>query len=358
MIARVLDGYIARRFVATLVLIMFAVSTVLFLVEYVENVRRYSDEASFTVFVGARLALMRLPFLFDTALPFAFLFAALLSLLGLSRKLELVVARASGVSVWGFLRAPAAVALILGFIATGLLNPIAVDFQEKAENMRAELTGRAAWGGGHWFRQESEAGPSIVYAGSADIGSLALFGVTAFVFDRAGKFHEKVVAPSADFGERRWTLRGATAFSATAAPHLATEYELPTALTGNEVRRSLIEPEAVSVWSLPGVISSAGRMGLDPNRFRVEFHTLLSRPVFLLAMVLVAATVSLRLTRSGGTWRLLLTGAAIGFLLYAFGEIAGDLGANGIIDPVLAAWLPPIVALTFGATALLFLEDG
>jgi lipopolysaccharide export system permease protein len=75
-------------------------------------------------------------------------------------------------------------------------------------------------------------------------------------------------------------------------------------------------------------------------------------------MVLIAATVSLRLTRFGGTFRLLLTGAAIGFLLYAFSEIASDLGANGIIDPVLAAWLPPFISLTFGVTALLYLEDG
>ena len=99
-------------------------------------------------------------------------------------------------------------------------------------------------------------------------------------------------------------------------------------------------------------------MGLNPDRFRIELHTLLSRPFFLLAMVMIAATVSLRLTRYGGTWRLILTGAAIGFLLYAVSEIAGDLGGNGIIDPVLAAWLPPLVALTFGATALLFQEDG
>lgn len=357
MTARVLNFYIARRFTATLVLILFALATVVFLAEYVEILRRYSDEQSFTALVGVRLALMRVPFLFDTALPFAVLFAALLSLLGLSRKLELVVARASGVSVWGFLKAPAVVALILGAVATALLNPLAVDLQDRAANIRAELSGRAAWGGGHWFRQESGSGPSIVFAGSADLGSLTLFGVTAFVFDSSGKFRERVAAPSAKFEETRWVLPGATAFSATSAPHQA-EYELPTGLTADEVRRSFVEPDAISVWSLPGFIATAGRMGLDPNRFRVEFHRLLSRPVLLLAMVLIAATVSLRLSRFGGTWRLLLTGATIGFLLYAFGEIASDLGANGIIDPVLAAWLPPIVALTFGATALLFLEDG
>ena len=75
-------------------------------------------------------------------------------------------------------------------------------------------------------------------------------------------------------------------------------------------------------------------------------------------MVMIAATVSLRLTRYGGTWRLVLTGVAAGFLLYVLTEIAGDLGGNGIIDPVLAAWLPPIVALTFGATPCFYQEDG
>ena len=80
---------------------------------------------------------MRVPFLLDTALPFAFLFAALLSLLGLSRKLELVVARASGVSVWGFLRgALRGRDRSSGRSRRRLLNPLAVDLQEKAENMR------------------------------------------------------------------------------------------------------------------------------------------------------------------------------------------------------------------------------
>ncbi len=62
--------------------------------------------------------------------------------------------------------------------------------------------------------------------------------------------------------------------------------------------------------------------------------------------------------RHGGTWRLLLTGAAVGFLLYAASQIVNDLGANSIINPVLAAWPPPIVGTTFGATALLYQEDG
>lgn len=358
MIARVLNVYIARRFTATLALILFAVGLTIMIVSYVDVLRSLSDEDDFNAILGLRLSLMHVPLLLDTALPFVFLFGALIGLLGLSRKLELVVARASGVSVWGFLKAPALIALLFGALTMAFLNPIAIRLEEKAANTEAKISGKVVRGKGHWFRQTMGNAQSIVYAASADPGDLALYGVTAFVYGPAGRFKEKVTAPSAAFDRDRWILTDATAVSASNPPHAEARYELPTELSAAELKRSFVAPETISVWRLPNFINTAERMGLNPGEFRVEFHTLVSRPVFLLAMVIIAATVSLRLTRYGGTWRLVLTGAAIGFLLYALSEIAGDLGSNGLISPVLAAWLPPIAALTFGATALLFQEDG
>lgn len=359
MIPRVLSLYVAKRFAATLVLILAAVGFVIFLADYVEVLRRFSDDEGFSPLLGLQLAAMRVPILLDTALPFAFLFAAVLSLIGLSRTLELVVARASGVSVWGFLRGPFAVAALFGALATTVLNPFAVDLKEKAENIEAELSGRSGWGEGHWFRQEGKSIPSIVHAGSAgDEEGLALFGVTAFVLDADGGFREKVTAPRASYEDQGWIFRNAKVVSATSSPKNVERYELPTDLSAEELRRSFVEPEAISVWSLPGFIATAQLTGVDPDGFRVAFHVLLTRPLFLIAMVMIAATVSLRLSRYGGIWKLVLTGAAIGFLLYAASEIVSDIGGNGIIDPVLAAWLPPLVALLFGATALLYQEDG
>jgi lipopolysaccharide export system permease protein len=358
MMPRVLSRYIARRFLWTLGLMLAFGCLVIFLADYVEVLRRFSDEEAFTGLLGIELAAMHVPILLDTALPFAFLFSALLCLLDLSRKLELVVARASGVSVWGFLRAPFAVAIVFGAAATAFLNPLAVAMKERSDNVEAQIRGRTAWSQGHWFRQEGGNGYSIVHIASAEADGRVIFGVAAYAYNRDGKFREKIQSPRGELFPGHWILADATVSSADEAPRVVVRYELPTTLTAHEVRRRFVEPETISVWSLPGFISTAERAGLNPDPFRVALHALLSRPVFFLAMVLIAATVSLRLTRYGGTWRLILTGATIGFLLYAFSQIASDLGGNGIIDPVLAAWLPPIVALTLGATALLFQEDG
>lgn len=354
-----LSIYIARRFTATLLLILFGVASVLFLAAYVDTLVHFTDEEGFSALLGLRLALMRVPYMMELVLPFVFLFGALISLIGLSRSLELVVARASGVSVWGFMRAPFVVALLFGVLATAVLNPVAVALRDHGANMEAELSGKPDWTrDGQWFRQEGRDGPSIVYASSADFTRLVLFGVTAFVFDKEGHFHEKVTAPRAEYHGDEWVLGDAVVVSASMAPHNVPTYRLPTSMDAAQMRRSFIQPEAISVWALPEFIRTAERMGLAPARFQVQLHELICRPVFLLAMVMIAATVGLRFGRDGGLWRLALTGAAAGFLLYAFSEILSDLGSNGIINPVLAAWLPPIVVLTFGATALLFQEDG
>jgi lipopolysaccharide export system permease protein len=355
---QLLTLYIAKRFAVMLALIVVSAGLLILVADYIEVLRRLAGDSEFAPWFGLKLAALRTPILLDEALPFAFLFTAMLSLLSLSRKLELVVARASGVSVWAFLRAPCTLAIILGVLATTLLNPLATTLKSRAENLQAEASPSQASGEGYWMRQADESGSSIIYATStADYGRI-LFGVTAFRFDTAGKFREKISAARAELLPDHWLLNEASVISAAKPPHQLDSYELPTQVSAEELSRSVIEPQRVPVWGLPGFIESADRMGINPNRFRVAFHSLISRPVYLLAMLMIAAIVSLRFTRFGGTWRFLITGAAMGFLLYVLTDIARDIGSHGIISPALAGWLPPVVALTFGVTVLLHQEDG
>lgn len=354
-----LTRYLAMRFFKSLGVILLSVLVTILLIDFIEQLRQYSDRSGFTPWLGAQMALMRAPDLFETVLPFIVLFAALATLLNLSRKLELVVARASGVSVWQFLGVPIAIAMVLGVISALVVNPIATRFKDRAEQLEAEITrGTSDRAGGTWFRQSGVDGPSILHADKVSNEGLVLHGVTAFVFDVDGHFREKVTARQAVYGKGLWRLVDTEINSAEDAPRSAEAYLLPTKISGEELTQILVSPDAVSLWSLPAFIEAAEATGLNSDRFRLMFHSLLSRPFFLAAMVAIAATVSLRLFRYGGVGPLVLVGIATGFLLYVAIEIVNDLGGNGIISPVLAAWAPALVALTIGATLLLYQEDG
>ena len=357
MIPRLLSLYIAKRFANILAIILAAFGVIAFMVDYLTVLRRFADNEEFTGLVGLSFTAMRIPIVLDVLLPFVFLFGAVISLIGLSRKSEFVVARASGLSVWEFLRGPFAVALLFGVMATMIFNPLAVVLKHRANQLEATLEGRAPRDKGYWFRQQGDDGQSIVHAGSASEDGRTLFGVTAFVFTGSGEFHERVVAPRAEFAGDRWTLADSSVLSAVSRRD-GIRYELPTRLSAEGLKRTFLDPQALSVWSLPAAIDTAADIGQDPDPFRLAFHALLNRPLMLLAMVLIAATVSLRLTRFGGMWKLVSTGAALGFFFYIADGVLSDFGRNGVIDPVLAAWLLPMLALTFGATALLYQEDG
>ena len=60
--------------------------------------------------------------------------------------------------------------------------------------------------------------------------------------------------------------------------------------------------------------------GLDARGYRLQFQTLLARPLLLVAMVLVSASFSLRFFRFGGVAKTLSGGVVAGFVLYIVTE--------------------------------------
>jgi lipopolysaccharide export system permease protein len=85
---------------------------------------------------------------------------------------------------------------------------------------------------------------------------------------------------------------------------------------------------------------------------------LISRPALLIAMVILAATVSLRSFRSGGIQTMVLTGMVGGIGLFLLVEVSRQIGVTGLISPTLAVWVPIAVSLLVSLTVLLHQEDG
>ena len=55
---------------------------------------------------------------------------------------------------------------------------------------------------------------------------------------------------------------------------------------------------------------------------------------------------------------MVLGGVLVGFLLYVMSKVIGDLSKAGLLSPVIAAGLPPLVGGITGLMMLLHQEDG
>src|SRR5216683_1356351 len=285
---------------------------VTFLLDYLELLRRGGGRAQANWGVLLEMAALKMPHTAQEVMPFAILFGTMLAFWRLTRSNELVVARASGVSVWQFLTPAILVALLAGVLAVTVFNPVASTMEASYEKLDARILRQSGdpltlSSTGLWLRQSDAADGQILIHGERVAGR---------------------------------------------------ELRLPTKLTTAKIEESLASPDTMSFWDLPGFITLLEQSGFSAERHRLHFNILLARPFLFCAMVLVAATFSLRMARRGGATRMIVSGVVAGFLLYFVSDIVFALGLSAKIPVLLAAWTPTGVSMIFGASMLLHLEDG
>ncbi len=362
--ASVLPRYIARRFLVAILLTFFLCSLLIYLIDLVELLRQSGKYGGASIGAVALIGLLRLPAYAEYLVAFAVLVGSIGTLLVLSRKSELTVMRAGGMSVWQFLRPGVLVAVVLGVLGVAIFNPIAAAGRSKAEAIYAETFGketnllRSRSSGGSWLRQDGADGQSVIGAALASNRGLTLTGVTAFVFDGGGHFVERVDGARADLRIGFWEIKDAWVARIGQEPEKFERYLLSTYLTPERATDALGSLSSMSFWELPGLIEVAEKAKLSAERLRIQYESLLSRPFLCAAMVLLAATVSLRSFRAAGIQTMIIAGLAGGLGFFLLAEVSRQIGVAGLVPAWAAIWLPVVLLLVVSASVLLHQEDG
>ncbi len=363
MVTNTLGRYFAGRFVVAALGVFAAIFVLLVLVDYIEMVRKTSGLAQVSAIAVAETSLFRVPQLLEKMMPFCILIGAMTCYLALSRRLELVVARAAGVSAWQFIAPALASAIVLGVLATTVYNPMSANLRELSKRMEAELFGGAPGGGvqdaaGFWINQINSDGQAIINAARSEQQGARLTGLTVFRFDNNEQFKERIEAQRATLEQGQWLFKSVRRYTLDGPPVDQDSFTLATSLTAAQVRNSFSTPETVSFWQLPGYIRSSESSGFATAGYRLQYHKLIAQPFLLAAMVMLAASVSLRFFRFGGVQKMVLSGVGAGFLLYVLSKVTEDLSKAELMHPIASAWLPVCVGGLTGFLALLYQEDG
>jgi lipopolysaccharide export system permease protein len=357
-----LSRYFGLRFMWSALAAFAGVLLLVALIDYIELMRRTADLKNVSTLTVAQTSVFRVPQVTERILPFCVMVGAMSCYVNLSRRLELVIARAAGMSAWEFVAPAIGVALAIGVVATALYNPLAAALHERSKRLEADMFGQKGQssqsGSGFWVRQLSNEGQAIINARGSQEQGVRLSGVTAFVFDLNGKFLERLEAKQATLETGHWRLVEVKAYPIASAPVDRALHLLPTNLTPEQVRETFATPETVPFWQLPSFITLAESAGLGAAGYRLQYQKLLARPFFLAAMVLLAAAFSLRFFRMGGVQQMVLLGIASGFALYVLAKITDDMAKAQFLSPTIAAWLPVTIGGLVGFVVLLYQEDG
>ena len=339
-----LTRYIAKSFIRNFCTIFIIFLTIIFLIDIVELLRRAANNDNVGLGIVIKMGLMKLPFMAQQIFPFAVLFGGMAAFWGLTRSSELVVTRSAGISAWQFLMPVLVVAFLLGLFKITVFNPLASAMLSKYERLNAtHFKGQsnllAVSKNGLWLRQLSGINQSVIHSPNVTIinDEILLSQVSIFMYEGADKFKLRIDAEKGDLFQGFWRLKNATINAKDRKSTFAKEHWIETDITLNKIHESFSPPETMSFWDLPTFITNLERSGFSAIRHRLYWHSLLSAPLLLCAMILIDATFTLRQSRRSSATHVIVAGILTGFILFFLSDVVFALGLRESIPVALAA---------------------
>ena len=356
-----LSRYILRKFLFSILSVFFLCLCLIFLIDLIEMMRITMKKGG-TALDAMYISLLRVPSFAELSMPLAVLIGSIGAFLMLSKSSELIIARSSGMSVWQFIRPALFVGGLVGILASTAYNPLAANFRAYSKIYQSELsnhkkslltTGKTAW-----LREDGPDGQSVLFAELVSRQGAVLSGVTFFQYDLNHRFKERIDAQTAILKDGRWLLKNARVSAANEKTRLFKRYIISTYLTKTQIQDSIGAAETISFWDLPKFIEIAEKAGLPAKQYRLQYQTLLSRPLWMIAMVMLAATCSLQSFRFGNVQKMIFFGLMAGFAFFVFAQMSRNMGLSGHTSAILAAWGPAAIACLLAASVLIRQEDG
>lgn len=366
----VLHLYLARRFLGCFMVVLGALLSVIFLLDCVEMMRGLSKYNNFTFGRAFTMAFFKLPEVGLELLPFAVLIAAVLTFWRLTRTSELVAVRATGVSAWQFLLFPVLTAILIGVVKMSILNPLSTVMLARYEDMNGRYASYADSSvkiarTGLWLRQKMANGQTvIIHAQNIEMPKWLLRSTTAFFFNEDYVLTHRIDSEQSLLKNKNWIFLNAwvnpisETGEAETAPAFYQELKLPTEISVQDIRSRFSSPRTIAFWNLPEYAHIMHDTGFESNPLWAHFYKTLAEPVLNVALMFLAAALTLRSPRQQRGWWLVGGTIAIGFSIFLLGDLLNALGISERLPLAMAAFAPALLTLLMGLTALLYLEDG
>ena len=363
----ILHRYFAFRFLKAFAGVFGIFFLIMVFLDLVEQLRRFSNtEATFADII--ELTLLNVPEGIYRILPLIMIIATIALFLGLARSSEMVVTRAAGRSAMQALLSPLTMALMIGVLGVAMLNPIVAatsrEFEARSNDFRGQDRVLSLGSTGLWLRQGDAESQTVIRAESANLDGTSLQNVTFLKFSPDGLPLQRIAAEQALLQNGAWSLQTAKIWpladvrTPEAEAQSVAAYELPSTLTADQIRDSFGTPSSIPIYELPAFIRRLESAGFSAQRHQVWLQMELAMPVFLVAMVMIGASFTMRHQRGGRTGLMVLLAIMLSFGTYFLRNFAAILGENGQLPAALAAWAPPIAAIGLAMGFLLHKEDG
>ncbi|MBS0613797.1 MAG: LPS export ABC transporter permease LptG [Proteobacteria bacterium] len=340
----ILDRYLYRTVIVYTLMVMAVLMTLGALFVFISQQRDISA-SGFTTADALLYTLLNLPQQAFELLPIGALIGALMGLGNLAGNSELVITRASGVSIWRVAWPVSLAGLTLAVFMYAIGEFIAPPMAQYAtrEKAAATMSGVSFAGGqGAWIKD----GNRILRVQTGDLEQV-LGGV--YVFELAGPSRLAQVqrAQSVSIAERgRWRLENVNSTSFT--PEHLSSYTRPEVVIASSINPEFLglaalDPDLLTLRGLSTYIEHLRHNNLNTASYEIGFWSRIARMAAIVVVVLLSLPFVFGPLRSTGAGTRTVIGVLLGVVFFLANRTIENGGELFALNPALVGWLPTAV---------------
>lgn len=322
---------------------------------YVDSVRKLKNHPELGAAWALKLSVINLPYLFQLVLPFLVLVAAILFIRNLNATNELDILHTSGISIWKVFRWVTPGIVVLGYAVIVVVSTLTYEGKEDGNSNTISSFDNSYF----WILSKTKNRNTIIKATHAEVEdqSIMLNNLVVFI-TKEGRLTTRIDSDRAEITNNTLVMHDVEVKNIqNMFPYKRAQLSLPINVGVKNLQNIVLEPEQIKIWHLPGFIKNLERLGLNSNKYKVYFYSLVAYPIDLLSMFLLGCALVLRQSKRASNIRMIIVGIVVGFTIHFFMDVITALGTSGLIAPLFTV-LGSCCLLTSIALLLILYKEG
>ena len=343
-----LDSYILKKFIGTFFFAVSLLMVIIIVFDLSENIDAFLKHDAPWQKVVVDYYLTSIPYYTNQFIHLFVFISVIFFTSKMAMNTEVVAILSSGISFWRFLYPYIMGSVMLGLMSLYLgnflipnMNVIRREFKDAYIEPLTKSSGRNI----HIQTDKNEFAYVEIYNLTYDHGykfSIEHYDGNELVYKMASDviYHDTI-------DDNRWRIDNYTARTIEGdREHIVNGRRLDTVITslsGKDFYNVKEDFEEMNSFELYEHIESMRLRGTEGIRhYEVEMHQRMAQPAAILILALIGVALSSRKIRGGMGMHLGL-GITIAFSYILFVQIFKAFGVNGVMSPMLAAWIPNLI---------------
>jgi len=360
---RELEKYLFKKFVKNFIFFISISLLIVFLVEFVELLRRTSENPNISsVFYVLYLAFLKITESIAFIIPISIFVTTMITCRSFNKYKEMIIIQNSGLHSFRILYPFIVFTILFCAIYFTILNPFlshASNSYQKIEQeiFRGKLSKTSISKSGIWLRQGSENNKIVIRAANF-LPKKSLFkDATFYIYTKKNNFIERIDAETVQLEKNFWVMKNVIINKPNKKVVKIDEYTLKTNLTIKKIEDSFLDPQSLSIWKIPDFIVLLKESGFSATKHHIYLYKTICLPLYLIGLILIAGSFTIKFTKTKArTFFLVLTGIVIGFLIHILSETIYSLGIANKLPTWLASVSPSIITIMVGVFFVIHFE--